>query len=545
MEPEVGGASEEDYEMAMLTSPPGTTSRTLLALLLAGATLAGATLLATAQDRPRGGQLPAEHPQTEQRPAEQRPAEQRQAPAGAGVLRLLPGDSVTQHTVEIAGRKLDYTATAGTLSLFDQAGERSAAIYYTAYVAKGADPGRPLTFVFNGGPGAASAFLNLGLVGPRIAQFGSTGQDGALTKLQDNPDTWLAFTDLVLIDPVGSGWSRPAKADGGSAFWGVRRDADSMAKVIALYVASNARAASPKYILGESYGGFRAAKVARAVQEQQGIVISGIVMLSPLLDGALTFGGTRLALGAALQLPSLAAAELERKGAFSKEKLAEAERFALTDYLSTLAGAPLHGEAAHAFYARVAALTGLPEDVVEKTQGFIRDSYVKNLGPGANKIVSHYDATFVVDDPYPDQVANRGPDPLLDGVVRAYGGAYAAYARDELGFKTEMTYNLLASDISGKWDWDGGSGRAGANVVDDLRTLLALTPSFRLLIAHGYSDMVTPYAASRYVLDHLPPMGDPMRTQLRLYRGGHMLYLDPGSRHAFSSDAKAFYQEAP
>ena len=154
------------------------------------------------------------------------------------------------------------------------------------------------------------------------------------------------------------------------------------------------------------------------------------------------------------------------------------------------------------------------------------------------------DATFAVDDPYPDQVASRGPDPLLDGVVRAYGGAYAAYARDELGFKTEMTYNLLASDISGKWDWEG-SGRAGASVVDDLRSLLAVTPSFRLLIAHGYSDMVTPYAATRYVLDHLPQLGDPMRAQLRLYRGGHMLYLDPGSRHAFSEDAKAFYQEAP
>jgi carboxypeptidase C (cathepsin A) len=535
--------------MPTLLSRPGT-SRTLLALLLAGVTLAGATL-ATAQDRRGGGQLPADHPQTEQqrppeqRAAEQRPAEQRQAPPGPGVLRLLPGDSVTQHSIEAAGRKLDYTATAGTLSLFDQTGERSAAIYYTAFVAKGTDPNRPLTFVFNGGPGAASAFLNLGLVGPRIADLASGNRDGAVTRLQDNPDTWLAFTDLVLIDPVGSGWSRPAKADGGSAFWGVRRDADSMAKAIALYVANNARAGSAKYILGESYGGFRAAKVARALQEQQGIVISGIVMLSPLLDGALTFGGTRLALGAALQLPSLAAAELERKGSFSKEKLAEAERFALTDYLSTLAGAPPRGEAAHTFYARVAALTGLPEDVVAKTQGFIRDSYVKNLGPGTNKIVSHYDATFAVDDPYPDQVAARGPDPLLDGVVRAYGGAYAAYARDELGFKTEMTYILLASDISGKWDWEGGSGRAGANVVDDLRTLLSLTPSFRLLVAHGYSDMVTPYAASRYVLDHLPQMGDPMRTQLRLYRGGHMLYLDAGSRHAFSTDAKAFYQEAP
>ncbi len=526
--------------MPMLTSPAGTTmSRSLLALLLAGATLAGATLFATAQERQRG------QPPGEQRQGEQRPNEQRQAPAGPGVLRLLPGDSVTQHSIEIAGGKLDYTATAGTFSLYDQSGERSAAIYYTAYVAKASEANRPVTFVFNGGPGAASAFLNLGLVGPRIVQLGLASHDGSVAKLQDNPDTWLAFTDLVLIDPVGTGWSRPAKPDGGNAFWGVQRDAESMAKVIALYVSNNARGASPKYIMGESYGGYRAAKVAQALQEQQGIITSGIVMLSPLLDGALTFGGTRLALGAALQLPSLAAAELERKGTFSNEKLAEAEHFALTDYLTTLAGAPLQGAAAHSFYARVAAVTGLPEDVVEKTQGFIRDSYVKNLDAGARKIVSHYDATFAVDDPYPDQVAARGPDPLLDGVVRAYGGAYAAYARDELGFKTEMTYILLASDISGKWDWGGRSGQFGANIVDDLRTLLALRPSFRLLIAHGYSDMVTPYAVSRYVLDHLPQMGDPMRAQLRLYRGGHMLYLDPGSRHAFSSDVKAFYQEAP
>jgi carboxypeptidase C (cathepsin A) len=412
-------------------------------------------------------------------------------------------------------------------------------------VAKGVDSAsRPLTFVFNGGPGAASAFLNLGLVGPRVAQFGLSGHDGALTKLQDNPDTWLAFTDLVLIDPVGSGWSRTAKADGGNAFWSVRSDADSMAKVIALYVNNNGRGASPKYLLGESYGGFRAAKVASAVHEQQGILISGIVMLSPLLDGALTFGGNRLALGAALQLPSLAAAELERKGSFTPEKLAAAEHFALTDYLSTLAGAPPKGEAAHAFYARVAAMTGLPEDVIAKSNGFIRDLYVKNSDAGEHKIVSQYDATFAVDDPYPDQAGRRGPDPVLDGVVRAYGGAYTTYAREELGFKTEMTYNLLAGDIAGKWNWEGG-GRAGASVIDDLRTQMSLTPSFRLLIAHGYSDMVTPYAVSRYVLDHMPQMGDPMRAQLKLYRGGHMLYLDPASRHAFTADAKAFYQEAP
>ena len=511
----------------MRFSAPTKFKSALLALAIAAA-----TTTAFAQDRPR-------------RPAEQT-GEQRQSQQQGqqgSVLRLLPSDSVTQHSITTAAGKLDYTATAGTLTLFDGNGERSAAIFYTAYVVKTDDPAsRPVTFVFNGGPGAASAFLHLGLVGPRIAAFGTANQDGAATRLVDNPDTWLRFTDLVLVDPVGSGWSRAAKADGGSAFWSVRRDAESLAKVVALYVNNNNRAASPKYILGESYGGFRAAKVARAMQREQGITASGIVMLSPLIEGGMTFGGTRFALGAALQLPSLAAAELERKGAFSKEKLAEAEHFALTDYLTALAGPPLQGEPARAFYAKVAQMTGLPEDLVTRSRGFIRDAYIKNLRSAEGKVVSRYDATFAVPDPFPEQESARGPDPLLDGVTRSYGGAFAAYARDELGFKTEMTYILLASDISGKWDWDGGSGRAGASASEDIRALLSLTPSFRLLVAHGYSDMVTPYAVSRYVLDHLPPIGDAGRAALRLYRGGHMFYLDGDSRRAFTADAKAFYQ---
>jgi len=178
---------------------------------------------------------------------------------------------------------------------------------------------------------------------------------------------------------------------------------------------------------------------------------------------------------------------------------------------------------------------------VARSRGFIRDAYVKHLRAAEGKIVSRYDATFAVPDPFPEQPTARGPDPLLDGLTRGYGGAFATHARDELGFKTEMTYILLASDISGKWDWEGG-GRGAASASDDLRELLALIPSFRLLIAHGYSDMVTPYAASRYVLDHLPPIGDPSRTQLRLYRGGHMFYIDAQSRQGFSADAATFYR---
>jgi carboxypeptidase C (cathepsin A) len=461
-----------------------------------------------------------------------------------GVLRLLPPDAVSEREADLGARKLAYTTTAGTLSLYEQSGEISAAIFYTAYVAKNADAAnRPISFVFNGGPGAASAFLHLGLVGPRIADFGPDGRDAAAARLRANPETWLDFTDLVLIDPVGSGWSRPAKADGGSAFWGVRRDAEVLAKTVALYLARNGRLSSPKYLLGESYGGFRAAKLARALQQQQGILVAGIVMVSPMVDGSLLFGARNYALGAALHLPSLAATELERRGALTPQAVAEAERFALSEYLTTLAGPPPQGEAASTFYARLADVTGLPADALTRSRGFISDAQIKHLRATEQKVVSRYDASFAVEDPFPESSSDRGVDPVLDGFVRALGGAFVAYARDELGYKTDITYTLLASDIAGKWEW-GDGGRRAASVGEDLRVLLALDPSFRLLVAHGYSDLVTPFGVSRYVLDHLP-VGRPHRAQLRLYRGGHMFYFDDGARRAFTADAKSFYQREP
>src|SRR5690349_7177300 len=314
------------------------------------------------------------------------PASEQREP-GKGVLRLLPADATTDHSIDTRGGKLAYTATAGTLAFYDQSGEQSASVFYTAYVVKAAIPNRPLTFVFNGGPGAASAFLHLGLVGPRILDFGPGDPDAARASLRDNPDNWLAFTDLVLIDPIGTGWSRAAKSDDAKHFWSVRSDADAMAKAIALYIAKNNRADSPKYLFGECYGGFRAAKTARALQNSQGITISGIVMLSPLLEGWLTFGDDQSALHAALQLPSLAAAELERKHAFSVDALAATEKFAATDYLTTLAGPPLKGDAAKAFYGRVAQMTGQPLDAVTQARGFGAKAYVKNLRAGVGKLV--------------------------------------------------------------------------------------------------------------------------------------------------------------
>jgi carboxypeptidase C (cathepsin A) len=404
---------------------------------------------------------------------------------------------------------------------------------------------RPVTFAFNGGPGAASAYLHLGLAGPRIADFSSGQHDASTTQLRDNPDTWLQFTDLVMIDPVGAGFSRATKADGGRQFWSVARDTEAVAKVISLWLTNNQRMESLKFLLGESYGGFRAAKVASALRSDHGISVSGMLMLSPLIEGAFTFGGTRFPLGAAMQIPSLAAAELQRRGLFTPERLAEAERFALNDYLTTIAGPPLRGEAARAFYAKIAELTGLPLDVVTRTRGFIRDSYVKDLRGAEGLIVSRYDVTFTAPDPYPENPARSGPDPMLDGLSRAYGSLMSAYVREELGYRTEMTYVLLSGEVNGHWEWGNRSGRDNASVEGDLRTLLTTDSSFRLLVAHGYTDLVTPYAVTRYVLDHLPDYATPARAQLKVYRGGHMFYIDAAARRAFTADARLFYEAEP
>jgi carboxypeptidase C (cathepsin A) len=238
-----------------------------------------------------------------------------QAQPTRGELELLPSDSVTAHEMPVAGRSLAYSATAGTLPLFDPDGRRIAAVFYTAYVTP-PDPAhpRPVTFAFNGGPGAASAYLHLGLVGPRRLRFGADGRDGTAPVLEDNPQTWLAFTDLVIIDPIGTGWSRTEKPDDGEHFWGVREDAEVMAKIVALWLARNARSASPKFLLGESYGGLRAAKVASALLQEQGVGIAGIIMISPLLDGGLTFNTGHSALAAALRFPSLAGTDRRRAG---------------------------------------------------------------------------------------------------------------------------------------------------------------------------------------------------------------------------------------
>ncbi len=460
--------------------------------------------------------------------------------SGPSIFDLIPVDSSTEHLLKTPRGDIGYKATAGTIDLFGQTGARNAKIFYTAYTVPDVAAPRPVTFVFNGGPGAASAYLHLGLMGPKVANLGGASEDGTTPTLEDNPDSWLGFTDLVFIDPVGTGWSRAAP-DAQNGFYGVRQDAESLAKFIALYTQKNNRLSSPKYLVGESYGGFRSAKVAKALKDSQGVLVSGIVMVSPMIDGRFLMAADTDPVTAALQLPSLAAAELERTETFSPEKVQEAEAYAMSTYLVSLAGTTPSGTQAEALYARISELTGLPDDVVARTRGFVSSIY-RTQAAGDGRIVSPYDAADMAADAYPERANVTNDDNILDGYTRAYGALFAAYARKDLRFETDMTYTLLSREVNRQWDWDGG--RSNASASDDIRDLLSVIPSFRLSVLHGYSDILTPYGVSKFILNHLPEQLAKGRTELKLYRGGHMFYSDPNSRHQANEDMRSFYQAA-
>ncbi len=450
----------------------------------------------------------------------------------SGLLALLPADSTTQHTLTAGGLKLAYTATAGTLPLRDGKGERSASVFYVAYTVPGADPKtRPVTFCFNGGPGAGMAYLHLGAAGPITLQMGTPETDGARAKLEENPDSWLSFTDLVFIDPVGTGYSRAAKPDEAQKeFWGVKQDAAAMAKTVSLWLTRNGRTTSPKFLAGESYGGVRAIKLARDLQREQSTIVNGIVMVSPLIEGAFLNGSDEAILGHALRLPSYAGAALERRHAFDPKAVEEAYKFALGEYLTTLAGPLPAGDAGREFYGKLSALTDIPVDVLARHAGrlpFGASDFRRRDG----EIRSLYDYSLGIPDPHPEG-DHEMVDPVLSGYGRAYGAAFEGYVADQLGFKTDLTYELLSFEVNQKWD-NANDGGPPITSIEDLTESLALNPSLRVLVAHGYFDVITPWGVSQWLLDHLRVGRD--RAELKVFPGGHMLYTRPASRAGLKS----------
>jgi carboxypeptidase C (cathepsin A) len=466
-------------------------------------------------------------------------------PAAAGPE--LPARVETRHTINLAGHSLDYRAVAETIGLTDRKGEAIASVYTVSYLADPpAGQQRPVAFVFNGGPGAASVFLHLGALGPRILDTPASGAvPGPPVRLIDNQSTWLLFTDLVFVDPVGTGFSRGRgkEENPDKPFWNVRSDLDSLGAVVRRWLTRHERWSAPVFLVGESYGGLRAAALAHSLERDVGISVSGLVLISPALDIAVLHPEITNALAPAFALPSYAAAAAALSGTESAADQA-AERFALSDYLVGLAGMKGIPAAGDPFIARIAGLIGLSDDIVRRERGRVPNQvFAHELRRAQGEILSLYDAT-VTRPAGANPSDDHAGDPVLDPAIAAYTAAFDSYAPDALGYRTEEPYRVLPREVSREWNWDaargpesGGAGGLGL-ALSSLEETLLQHPGTKLLVANGRYDLVTPYLASRWLVDQLAvPEAVRAAIRLRVYEGGHMMYMRPKSRAALAADA--------
>jgi carboxypeptidase C (cathepsin A) len=473
---------------------------------------------------------------------------ERGAQRGEPEGRVLPPDAVTEHSLELPGRTLKFKASAGALPLVDPAGGVQAEIGYVAYTLAGAEPGtRPVTFAINGGPGAASAYLQLGPVGPWRLPVGDRAiSPSQATALVPNAETWLDFTDLVFIDPVDTGYSRAtgSRDEIRDRYFTVDGDVASLTAAIARWLRTNDRLGSPKFYLGESYGGYRGPLIAHHLQTEIGVGLSGMVLLSPVLDFGQLSQPRHAPSEFVTRLPSYAAAALEARGPVARPALAEAEAYAAGEYLVDLTKGLADRDALARIDAWVAALTGLDPALVARRAGRIDvGTFVRELRRGSGEVVSIYDTGTAGFDPDPTAPTNEGDDPVLTALTAPLTSAIVEHLSRTLGWRvTNARYNLLNGAINGQWRY--GRGRRAPQVVDDLKGALALDGRMRVMVAHGLTDLVTPYFASELILRQIPPSGDGRRVSLATYPGGHMFYFRDASRAAFKADAERMYRDA-
>ncbi len=453
----------------------------------------------------------------------------------------LPAAVTTEHVLNLPGRSLHIKATAGAIRLSDaQSGAPLADIAYTAYRLDGADAGkRPVMFALNGGPGASSAWLDIGAIGPwRLPVKVGDISPSLSTRVVDNAETWLDFTDLVFIDPLGTGYSRTLGKDNDveKHLYAVDGDIDALSTVVRKWLVANDRLASPKYIVGESYGGFRAPKLAKKLESKDGIGIDGIVMISPVLDFSWFSDNNNPAVTAA-HLPSLVAAARGVTGANPRAKLQNVETYASGPYLVDLYRGVRDPAAIKRMSTTVAGFIGLDETFVRRLGGRVdAATMTREKNRDAGRIASAYDGTVTGYDPTPFDAASRNEDPILDGLKAPFATAMADITANRLNWPINARYEILNMAVNAHWDWD--NGRHPPEAMSALSGLLSLDPHFRALVMHGVTDEVTPYFTSKMLIDQTPAYGDANRLRLAVYGGGHMPYLDDESRAAMHEDAR-------
>ena len=461
------------------------------------------------------------------------------SPATAEQHRL-PPDSTTKQTLALPGRTLAFTATAGSIRLFDDKGEPQADLAYTSYQLDGADAHtRPVTFLFNGGPGAASAWLQFGDAGPwRLAFSGDAASSSASPDLLPNAETWLDFTDLVFIDPAGTGYSRFVATgdDVRKRFFSVDGDVNSLSVMIRRWLEKHDRLLSPKYVAGESYGGIRGPKIVRNLQTQQGVGVKGLILVSPVLDFR-EFAGSSL-LQYVWSLPTMAAVAREKeKGSVTRADMADVERYAHSEFLTDLLKGEADAEATNRIADKVSTLTGIDQAVSRRLAGrFEALEFRREFDRKNGKVTGRYDASVMGFDSYPDSSFYHFGDPSAEPLFAPLTSAAVDLTNRKLNWRPDGSYNLMSSAADKGWDW--GRGLNPPESVSQLRQILALDPKLKLLVAHGLFDLATPYFGSKILLDQLPAYATPDRVKLVVYPGGHMFYSRDASRQAFRDEAE-------
>jgi carboxypeptidase C (cathepsin A) len=479
-----------------------------------------------------------------------------------------PVGATTTATWTADGVSIDYDAS-GEWIVLRKKEKPAAEIFSVSYIAHG-DGGRPLTFVFNGGPGASSAFLQMGAVGPVRVAF---PPDGTLPqmppRLVPNEESWLAFADLVFVDPVGTGFSRVIDGDGedrkkdengdrgeDNEYFRYKRDLESLCEFMGRWLSAHGRWGSPVFIAGESYGGYRVGRLVRMLQESTGIGLSGAVLISPALELASLFPTDYDVLGWIDLLPSMAIAAVYhgRSRAFTadaapEDVLREAESFATSDYVALLTrGASMPASERDRILGRLGDLIGLPAEIVARAEGRITVGvFTRELLRDERKVIGMYDATITTTDPFPDREAFAGPDPTLAGISPAYTTAINRQLRSEIGVDTDREYTLLSYEVNESWrnDVPEPSLAPPPGATDDFRYGMSLNPHMRAFITHGRHDLVTPYYASdrlRNLMRLDPEMA--RRLTVRHFGGGHMFYAWEESRREFAAAIAAFFADA-
>ena len=463
-----------------------------------------------------------------------------------------PSVSVTQHVIRIAGKELRYTTTAGYMQLKKLDGNPRAKVFYIAYTKDGVNDlsRRPVTFAFNGGPGSSSVWLHMGALGPKKVLMDDEGFSfPPPNRLEVNENTLLDVTDIVMIDPVATGYSRAEKGVNPREFFGVNEDVEAVGDFIRLYITKTERWASPKFVLGESYGTTRAAGLSGFLQGRSlGMYLNGIILVSAVLDFQTISFQPGNDIPYFLFLPTYTATawyhkklppDLQNKPL--REVLDEVEKFSLNEYaLALLKGNELPQAEKQDIIQKLARYTGLSPGYIEKTNLRIAlYRFAKELLREEHHTIGRLDSRYKGRD-----IDSAGEtyesDPSSDIILGPFATTFKNYVRTELKYKTDLPYNIYGNVRP--WNWTTGRGRTPSlNVAETLRRAMSENRFLKVFCANGYYDGATPYFGTEYTFAHLGLNGEfKDRVKMGYYEAGHMMYIHKASHAKFKKDIAAF-----